>query len=1134
MVRFRRPLTLAAALAVVAGGLVTVPAAVAAQDAPAIPSSMRDQVQIPDVLRGASGPVSVMLELDAAPASAAYTASSSLNTRAKGQVTRAAVQRVERLQASVRTRLAQPATKASVIFESSRVYAGIAVTTNAARLPAIAAIPGVRAIHQLIPKERSNFIAVPLVSAPAAWVDAGKLGEGVTLGIIDTGIDYTHADFGGPGTVAAYNAALAGKNAGAAPEYPDPAKVAGGYDFAGNAYDPGNPDAEVPTPDNNPLDCGGHGTHVAGSAGGYGVTANGKTYTGPWNADTPFDTMGIGPGVAPKVTLYALKVFGCEGSTNLVVESLDWAADPNGDGDLSDHLDVVNMSLGASFGSPQDPDSVATNNAVDVGIAVIASAGNSGDMYEVTGSPGIATKALSVAASRDRGEITDGFTATIAGASATYPALLSQSYAWADKPGVTNAPVVELGDWTQAPSTDNNTDGCDELSAADAARVSGKIVILQWDSNDATRRCGSAGRSAHVASAGATGAILGSLVDLFSVGIAGVEEIPVVLSNSKGTNAIHDALLAGKAVTATLDYALHNSIKNIVPVGPNDPSDMMTDFTSRGTALAGNVKPDVSAPGETIFSAAVGTGYQGVSYSGTSMAAPITAGLAALMVEAHPGWGASEIKAGIMNTADHDLYLDPGRTGPKYDVLRAGSGRIDVIAAVNNEVIAHVVDDPGAVSVSFGVMNVTKPTTVSKTVRITDKRTSGSARTYALSIPSINAAAGATYSLSATKVTVAPGTSKDVKITLAIDPTKLVHSADPTLVLDPLEIGVMRDFLTDASALLIAKASTGTALRVPVFAAPRPASSMSGSNVQVRGAGPLQTGSLTLRGTSVDNSGATRYEREVSRISALQLVAESPELPQCEPGITTGCWNTADEHSADLRYLGFTSDARVIAADGGDPLSAEEGAFAYFGVASWAPWRTATGIDTFAFYLDTNNDGTPELLFFNSRLGETDVFTTTALSLRSSDLLTSVDLQLINNVAGNKDTAKMYSNVMVMPISLGALAQPTDADGNALEPFISEGKTTISYWVEAYSGVTVIDVIGHPRTPLRVDLVAPPLTAFDAGANMPTQSMAGKTLKVTMDPATAGDNPRLLLLHHLNTLAKKAQVVPVTRVVPAS
>ena len=1138
MPRIRRPLASAAALAAVVGLLAIVPAAGAASEDPSIPSSMRSLARIPAVLQGTTGSVSVMLELDVPPASRAYAASAGMTTRAKGQVTRAAIDRIQRLQASVRSRLSQPATKATVLFETSNVYAGIAIRTDASRLADIAAIPGVKGIHRLVPKERSNFISVPLIKAPAAWVDAGKTGQGVTLGIIDTGIDYTHADFGGPGTVAAYQAAQAAKDAGQAAVYPDPAKVAGGYDFAGNAYNPSDPATATPAPDDNPLDCStaGHGTHVAGTAGGYGVTAGGTTYRGPWDASTPFDTMGIGPGVAPKVTLYALKVFGCEGPTDLVVDALDWAVDPNGDGDFSDHLDVVNMSLGSSFGSPEDPDSVASDNTVDVGVSVVASAGNSGDLYEVTGSPGDATKALSVAASRDRGEITDGFSATIAGTSANYPASLSQAYPWTTGPGVTNGTVVQLGDWTQAPSADNNTDGCDPLSSADAAKVAGKIVLLQWNDNDAMRRCGSAGRTGHAADAGATGAILGSQVDLFGPGILGVEAIPAALSNATGTNALHEALLAGKTVTATLNYALHNAIRNIIPVGPSDPTDMLTDFTSRGTALAGNVKPDVSAPGESIFSAAVATGNEGASYSGTSMAAPVTAGLASLMVEAHPTWTAEEIKAGIMNTADHDLYLDPGLTGPRYDVLRAGAGRIDAIAAVRNDVVAYVVDDPGAVSVSFGVMNVTKPTTVTKTVRIADKRASGSAQTYALSVQDVNALAGATYSLSTSSVTLSPGGRKDVKVTLTVDPSKLVHKADPTITLDPLEIGIMRDFLTDASALLTATpAPGGTVLRVPLFAAPRPASAMSGgSSVQVRGTGPLQTGTLTLRGTQVFTKGAEKYESEISRVSALQLVGESSALPQCEPGISTGCWNTSDEKSADIRYVGFTSDARVVKASGGDPLSVDAGAYAYFGIASWGQWRTASDIATFIVYIDTNNDGTPELLLANTRLGETDIFTTVAISGRPADNLATIDTELTNNVAGNRDTAKMHSNVMVLPLSLGALAHPTDDAGNPLEPFITDANATVSYWVEGYGGVTLIDAIGHPQVPLRTNVLAPPLTAFDAKGTMPTRDVPGKTLTVTMDPATAGDNPRLLLLHHLNVLAKRAQVVPVTRVVPAT
>ena len=62
--------------------------------------------------------------------------------------------------------------------------------------------------------------------------------------------------------------------------------------------------------------------------------------------------MKVGPGMAPAATLYGLKVFGCEGSTDCVLPALDWALDPNGDGDFSDHLDIVNLSLGAATTPP--------------------------------------------------------------------------------------------------------------------------------------------------------------------------------------------------------------------------------------------------------------------------------------------------------------------------------------------------------------------------------------------------------------------------------------------------------------------------------------------------------------------------------------------------------------------------------------------------------------------------------------------------------------------------------------------------------------------------------------------------------------------------------------------------------------
>ena len=128
--------------------------------------------------------------------------------------------------------------------------------------------------------------------------------------------------------------------------YPDSNKVLGGYDFVGDAYDAGDPNHTTPAPDPNPLDCDGHGTHVAGIAAGYGENPNGTTFAGdyttlptdPTNSYAAYRSLfRIGPGMAPKAKLYAYKVFGCTGSTDLITAAIDRAADPNGDGNPSDH-----------------------------------------------------------------------------------------------------------------------------------------------------------------------------------------------------------------------------------------------------------------------------------------------------------------------------------------------------------------------------------------------------------------------------------------------------------------------------------------------------------------------------------------------------------------------------------------------------------------------------------------------------------------------------------------------------------------------------------------------------------------------------------------------------------------------------
>lgn len=1059
------------------------------------------------------GQVALMLELDTQSTGAAFAGSTAKGENSAKAAARGQLTRVKAMQRSVESALPQVAPKTRVLYTSHSVLPGVAVVTDVRNATALNNIAGVKAVHVIVPKKLSNAGAVPLIGGPAGWQAFGDTGKGVTIGVIDTGIDYTHADFGGAGTAAAYQAALA-TDTQPTDQIGPGKKIAGGIDLVGDDYnaDPTDPAFQpVPHPDPNPLDCNSHGTHVSGSAAGLGVNADGTTYRGPYDATTPISSMRIGPGVAPEATLYAIRVFGCAGSTNVVGEAVDFAADPNGDGDTSDHLDVINLSLGSDFGSPEDSDSIAMDNAAKLGIVPVVASGNAGDLYNTGGSPGNAVRAVGVAATDDGFAVVDGLEvdspASVAG---NLPGELSVAYDYVNKPGITNAPLaVKL--------SAGNEDGCEPLSAADAAKVAGKVAFLEWTDVDSVRRCGSVGRSGNVKAAGAIGFVFADDENTFSAGITGDPDIPGMLITKAAGDAIRPLLGAG--VNVTITNALHNAIKLINP----GSADTIASFSSRGIHGAGNLKPDVSAPGLLVFSASMGTGNQGQTDSGTSMATPMTSGVAALIRARHPNWTPEEVKADLINTADADVFTGQNHTGDMQAPNRVGAGRVHVPPALATDVLAMVVDDPGAVSVSFGPVAVTRPLTLTKRVRVVNK--GDHTATYTIAYQPVTRVPGVSYVTDRSSVTVRAHRSRTFTVELKVsNPELLTKTIDPTM--QTTQAGVPRQFLADASGRIVLTPTHGSApaLRVPVYSAPRPASTMTqSSSVRVHGDG-VATGTLRLRGNGVDQ-GPAGASHVTSLVSGYELLGTSGKVPECAGTTVEGCVLFPDERSVDLKNVGATSDAPAWTALG---QSGIDNGTLYFAINTWGAWRSPVTPNEFDVDIDTNGDGVTDAILFSARIPNSDVFVTALVDPQGNPLGVGGQQAIapVNLAFGDLDTDIFDSDVLVMPVQIAAL------------PGITASTSRIHFGVAAFDFYhnAPVDTIGiDPATgalssPMTIDVLRPGIMVGDPtfGGQLFADE-PGTNLVVREDQGTVGaDHAKgLLMVHQHNVNGERAQTVRV-------
>ncbi|MEA2576148.1 MAG: hypothetical protein QOH93_3446 [Chloroflexia bacterium] len=1060
--------------------------------------------QLVDKMQTTNGPMTVMIELSGQPAT---VAASAISGAGKGTFGPTAIQagkqqhaNNDKAQQDVLRALTSAGASVQVLYRVQNAYNGIAVIAGKQDIEKMRQVAGVKAVHLMVPHTIDNASSVPLIGAPFVWENYGYTGQGISIGVIDTGIDYIHTNFGGSGSSTdylIYTDTTPSAVTAAAGVYPNE-KVVGGYDFAGDTYnaDPTDPNYQpIPTPDDNPLDCNGHGSHVSGTAAGYGVNSNGSTYTGAYDTTSvPTNTMRIGPGVAPEAELYALRIFGCEGSTNLTELAIDWATDPNGDSDFSDHLDVINMSLGSSYGTPDDSSAAASDNAALIGVQVVTSAGNSSDVYYVSGSPGSATWALSTASSSDEVDITDGFRVNPPSEiSGTYPASESANYNWAASSPVTSTIYYPA----------NNKSGCSAWTGADATNITNThpIVIVDWRSGTSTTfPCGSATRSNNATAAGAKGIIMVDNTTYLDTSIAGNTSIPAMYTVKQVGDTLKSVLTAGavQTETVTLSHEYHNTVRLVSP-GRNNT---LSSFSSRGPRTIDNaLKPDITAPGQGIFSTANGTGNQGETLSGTSMASPHMAGTMALLRQEHPDWTVEELKALAMNTANVDIWTGFNGTGTRYAPARVGAGRVNVPFAAASDVVAYNAETAGAVSVSFGFVNVLGTSTLTKTVEIANKGTEPIV--YQLGYVARTTVPGVSYSFpDGNVVSVPAGGTATFRVQLDAVAANMRNAIDPTVA--QVQSGLTRNWLNEASGLITLSPTgrpdiSGQVLRVPLYATLRPASNMTTTENQLVVNGDTTT-SLHLTGQGV-NTGASYPNDFTSLVSAFELAATSgPEdLNALEVTETT--------RHADLQYVGITSDAPARAAITDTEI--------FLGISTYGSWTTPASEMQVSIFFDTDQDGTDDYEVFNTRLTDTDVAVTALDDLNSSGPLALEDV--INYYLANlPPTAEMNNSVMAMPVYAADLG-------------LGVGDTTFNYHVVTYDrfqGAGAIDQTGT----LTYDIANPGLDFTGGLTGIPMYNdLPGNTIPVTYNAANYAANGDLgvLLLHHYNLAGNRAQVIPV-------
>ena len=649
------------------------------------------------------------------------------------------------------------------------------VTAEADRVGEMAALPGIAGV---VPMRRGKMdlnTAVNLVNAPAAWAlssigGQANAGKGIKVGILDTGIDQTHAAFQDSSltyptgfpicTIGTFTLSGTPRNCSNASLYTNSKVIVARSYVPQLAWDgvtnTSNPAAQSQPDDYTPRDHVGHGTAVASVIGGVFNSGGTVSFSG----------------MAPKAYLGNYKIYGSPGvndyfAEDVVIQALNDA--------VSDGMQIVNFSSGTvalaapldtgpacglNSGVPCDPLAAAFQNAANAGVVVVVSAGNSG-LYNSINTPATAPAVVSVGATVNSHSF--GPQAIVPGTGQRIAAVASDSYVATT--GAITAPLVDasfVGDGYACSAFGSNTP------------LSGAVALVLRNLTTDTNSCSFSAKASNVQNAGAIGMILYNSSDNRAWNASQpshgnyVESVytftgPVVgISNADGINlkAYADAaVLTTYRADTTANAQLEGNPWPLVTIDAYGEeqnalasANTLAYYSSLGPAFSSFpcpgcsiIKPDVVAPGggdvnlspdssDTDSSGnqafygfpgmymaaqkldATGEMYSSTGYiaaDGTSFASPMVAGAAALVKQAHPSYTAAQIKSALVNTADFSApALDD--FGDTSNVLWTGSGLLDAGGAAQASVAAT------PPMVSFGLLQTGGALPPAQTVTLTN------------------------------------------------------------------------------------------------------------------------------------------------------------------------------------------------------------------------------------------------------------------------------------------------------------------------------------------------------------------------------------------------------------------------------